>query len=131
MNTRDIGTHFEEAAVSYLEDNGIRIIDRNVRCGRIGEIDLIGIDRSPVMPDADMNEGDSDIGSDRTLVFFEVKYRKSGDFGDPVSAVDHRKQAKIRKCAQYYLSYRPTGDYIRFDVIAIRGEEITWYKNAF
>ena len=114
MNTRQIGTHFEEAAAAYLENEGIKIIDRNVTCGKIGEIDIIGSDEET-----------------QTLIFFEVKYRKDSRTGYPAEAVDIAKQNKIRRCAEYYLAYKPTEKYLRFDVIAIEGEEIRWYKNAF
>ncbi len=114
MNTRQIGTHFEEAAAAYLENEGIKIIDRNVTCGKIGEIDIIGSDEET-----------------QTLIFFEVKYRKNADSGYPAQAVDTAKQRKIRRCAEFYLTYKPTDHFIRFDVIAIEGEKIMWYKNAF
>ena len=112
MNTREKGTYYEEAAAAYIEDRGITIVDRNVRCGRIGEIDIIG-------RDAD------------TLIFFEVKYRKDHRHGYPEEAVDRRKQNRLRSCARYYLAYRHMDAYVRFDVIAVEDEQITWYKNAF
>lgn len=115
MNTREVGAYYEDAAVEYLRDNGVKIIDRNVTCGRFGEIDIIGYTEDSV----------------NTLIFFEVKYRRSDKHGHPVEAVDNNKQNKIRKCAEYYLAYKKSGSYVRFDIIAIQGEEITWYKNAF
>ncbi len=115
LNTREVGTHYEDAAIAYLKDKGVQIIDRNVTCGRFGEIDIIGCT--------------SDAG--KTLVFFEVKYRKDDRHGNPEEAVDINKQNKIRKCAEYYLAYKSSDSYVRFDIIAIQGEEITWYKNAF
>ena len=131
MNTREIGRHYEEAAAAYLENEGIRIIDRNVTCGKLGEIDLIGID--PDMPAVVVPGVDEALGGEEagTIVFFEVKYRKSDASGYPEEAVDLRKQKKIRRCAQYYLAYRPGKMYVRFDVIAVQGEEIRWYKDAF
>lgn len=119
MNTRKIGQHYEEVAAAYLANEGIRIIDRNVTCGRIGEIDIIG-----VQPSEKNDEPE-------TLIFFEVKYRKSASYGYPVQAVDLKKQTKLRRCAEYYLAYKKNDSYIRFDVIAMEGEKITWYKNAF
>lgn len=131
MNTREIGTHYEEAAAAYLENEGIKIIDRNVTCGKLGEIDLIGIDSN--VPSVFATEGTGTESGEEAgiLVFFEVKYRKNAASGHPEEAVDLKKQEKIRRCAQYYLAYRKNKMYVRFDVIAIQGEEITWYKNAF
>ncbi len=119
MNTRNIGTHYEEAAIEYLKSQGITIIDRNVVCGKVGEIDIIG------------READKGKDEVHTLIFFEVKYRKNTKYGYAAQAVNASKQNKIRRCAEYYLAYRNTDDYIRFDVLAIDGEEISWYKNAF
>ncbi len=114
MNTRRTGDHYEEAVAAYLTAQGIRIVERNVVCAKIGEIDMIGVDE-----DAD------------ALVFIEVKYRKNHNAGYPAEAVDQKKVQKIRRCAQYYLAGKPTDRYIRFDVVAVEGEEIAWYKNAF
>lgn len=113
QNDRAIGTHYEDVACEYLEKHHIKILERNfhVRCG---EIDIIGRDQG-------------------TLVFFEVKYRKSMKNGSPLSAVDGRKQRQISKVALYYLAFHKisTNSPCRFDVLGISGDEITWVKNAF
>lgn len=118
MNKRSIGTHYEEIAADYLSRQGIRIIDRNVFCGKIGEIDLIGIESAA-----------SGRKEDAVLIFFEVKYRKNHDYGYPIEAIDHNKQRRMRRCAEYYLMKHRFGGYCRFDAIAIEGEQITWVKN--
>ena len=115
MNKRSIGTQKEAAAQCFLETRGVSILEHSYRC-RLGEIDLIGIDR-------------------RVLVFFEVKYRHSAEWGNPAEAVTWKKQSVISRVADSYcLSHdRVRRDCcgIRFDVIAILGNEITWYQNAF
>lgn len=112
MNKREVGTFYEQMASEYLNRQGIRIIERNFRC-RIGEIDLIGLDK------------------DDTLVFFEVKYRKSNSYQNPLEAVNYNKQRKIIKTAQYYLMIHDSDKACRFDVVGITGESIEWIKNAF
>jgi len=81
---------------------------------KTGEIDLIGVD------------GDY-------LVFFEVKYRAGDSKGMASEAVNFAKMRQISKVAERYLYTH--GLYseraVRFDVIAIDGDEIEWYKNAF
>ena len=52
---RAVGTHYEEEAARYLEQQGYQILERNF-FSRYGEIDLIAKDED-------------------TLVFVEVKYR--------------------------------------------------------
>ena len=113
MNKRVVGNRYEERAVSYLSENGVKVIARNFR-SRYGEIDIVGHDGS-------------------YYIFFEVKYRKDGAAGDPALAVDNRKQYRISRVADYFRVYRKLkdSDNVRFDVIAILGDEIKWYKNAF
>lgn len=112
MNTRETGCTGEKRAASYLEAKGIQILERNFRC-RFGEIDLIG------------REGDC-------IVFVEVKYRSSVSMGRPEEAVDFRKQRRICRAALYYLSSRHLENCsVRFDVIAILGEDITHFEHAF
>ncbi|MDO4512859.1 MAG: YraN family protein [Lachnospiraceae bacterium] len=113
MNKRAVGTTYEQIAGGYLESKGARIIERNYRC-RHGEIDLILLDGE-------------------ILVFVEVKYRKNLAAGNPAEAVDYRKQKRICEIAEYYLyTHRSaTNRCIRYDVVAICGDKIEWYQNAF
>lgn len=115
MNKRKLGSDYEAVAITYLEEAGVRIKQRNFNC-RMGEIDIIGYD------------GD-------TLVFFEVKYRKSPSKGTPEEAVTKAKQRTISSVADFYhIRYKIPYDIpCRFDVIAILGDakSIKWYKNAF
>ena len=37
MNKRRLGGYYEDAAGDYLVKNGLTILDKNVRCGRLGE----------------------------------------------------------------------------------------------
>ncbi len=88
-------------------------MQRNFR-SRSGEIDIIG-----------RNDG--------YLIFFEVKFRKNPSAGSASEAVGLRKQEKICRTADYYLYINHvTLDHpVRFDVVAIDGERITWFQNAF
>ena len=79
MNNKAVGGLGEDFAVYYLESCGYRIIERNFRC-RLGEIDLIAQDG-------------------KTLVFVEVKTRRSRRYGSPQEAVTTAKQAKLRTVA--------------------------------
>ena len=72
------------------------------------------------------------------VVFCEVKYRADSRKGDPLEAVDARKQNVIFRCAMYYLAEHHLNDVpCRFDVIGIQGKdgmkgaEVTYIKNAF
>lgn len=113
MNNRSVGRDKETLAAEYLEKSGYRILERNFYC-RVGEIDIIARD------------GD-------TYVFVEVKYRKAAGFGMPEEAVSRIKQEKIYKTAMYYIYKHHKGNDVlcRFDVIAVEGDKIRHYKNAF
>ncbi|MGN0334850.1 MAG: YraN family protein [Lachnospiraceae bacterium] len=112
QNNRKVGEIYELLAVRKLEECGYEILEKNFRC-RQGEIDVIAKHRE-------------------TLVFIEVKYRKNASRGYAAEAVTFRKQNKICRTADYYLNthFRHI-PMCRFDVVAIDGEKITIYENAF
>ncbi len=116
--TTNIGQCSEEVAAEYLSQQGLKLVCQNFHSKR-GEIDLV------------MKDGS-------TLVFVEVKYRKSQAFGGAISAISISKQKKIQLCASFYLQKSSLNEYntdCRFDVIALQGDisqpQITWLKNAF
>ncbi|HUR92471.1 MAG TPA: YraN family protein [Gemmatimonadaceae bacterium] len=71
-----------------------------------------------------------------TVIFVEVKARAGLEFGDPVQAVDWRKQRELRRSAQVWIARHglPGEDY-RFDVIGIlktgRAVKVKHVPNAF
>lgn len=96
----------EAVASDALVRQGYRIVERNCR-SRWGELDVVAYD------------GD-------TLVFIEVKARRAMQFGDPAYAVDRRKQRRIVRLAQRYLSRRRLGEPpCRFDIVVV-DERATW-----
>lgn len=113
QNNRQLGSRKEELAAEYLTARGFRVTERNFRC-KTGEIDIIGY-------------------HDGYLVFVEVKYRSSASKGDALSAVGAQKQRRICRVADYYRYMHHCGasTMVRYDVVAIRQDEIIWIKNAF
>ncbi len=72
----------------------------------------------------------------KTIVFCEVKTRRSDRWGLPAEAVEWRKQARLRRLAARWLRERQPGDVeVRFDVVSIvvrEGRpELTHYPDAF
>jgi putative endonuclease len=111
-----IGNEGERATAEYLRARGYHILEHNFRC-RGGEVDLIALDGA-------------------TLVFVEVKLRRSGARGAPIEAVTALKQSRIRKAAQTYLAYSGRMFHsIRFDVVSImksgKNTDITHLRAAF
>jgi len=77
-NNRDIGYKAEKMASDFLESLGYSIIQKNFHFGRYGEIDIICSDNT-------------------TLVFVEVKYRNTCNYGTPESSITYKKNKNPQK----------------------------------
>ena len=98
-----LGRWGEALAACYLEKKGYRLVASNYTC-RFGEIDLIVANRT-------------------SLVFVEVKLRKSDAFAAAAEFVDRRKQQRIKTTAELWLSLNETDLQPRFDVVEIYAPE--------
>ena len=113
---KELGELGERIAAKWLATKGWWIRARRYRNGH-RDIDIVAQQR-------------------RTVVFVEVKARSGLDFGDPVEAVDWRKQRELRRSAQVWLARHglPGEDY-RFDVIGVvrtgTGVKVKHVVNAF
>lgn len=113
------GEEFETLTAAFLEAKGLQIVERQFRCRR-GEIDLIAMDGS-------------------SLVFVEVRARRSMSHGGAGASVDRKKQCKISRCAAYFLQLHPEWRSLpcRFDVVAWEPHRDTgamtprWIRGAF
>ncbi len=112
---RKTGYQQEVRAQEYLEQQGFQAIQRNYY-SRFGEIDLIMRDQ-------------------QTLVFVEVRSRRSEKFGTPLESVRPQKQRKLILAAKDYLLKHPYHGPLRFDVLGIKsnGQENKYshIQNAF
>lgn len=115
--TQTAGQRAEQAAKAYLERSGLTILGQNLRA-RAGEIDLIA-------------------DEDGTLVFVEVRLRRSCQYGGALASVTPRKQSRLIRAAcvwlpaikaQYYAGHMPP---CRFDVIGVDDASVQWIRNAF
>lgn len=112
-----LGAWGEDRAAEYLRLQGMKILQRNY-CTPVGEIDIIARDR-------------------KTLIFVEVKTRRSVAFGSPQEAVGIRKQRQIIRTCQWYLQEHKCGRLQpRFDVVAVLSgingsAQITHLTDAF
>lgn len=102
-----LGAHGEDLACAHLERAGYTLIERNGRCGRLGELDVVA------------RHG-------RCLVFCEVKTRIAGTTAGPagpLDAIGPAKRRRIRRLAAEWLRTRaqegPRAPWIRFDAIGI------------
>lgn len=103
----------EALAAALLERAGLTILERNYRC-RFGEIDLV-----------------AQCGP--TLVFVEVRARRSEAFGGAAGSITRAKRRRLLAAARHYLAARGGDRPCRFDVVLARGEgpELEWVRDAF
>lgn len=118
VTTKAVGEDGESRALAHLLSQGLTLVQRNYRVAagphaRGGEIDLIVRER------------------DGTLVFVEVKSRKTGRFGGAAASVSVTKQRSVIFAARCYLRAFASPPACRFDVVAIEGERIEWLRGAF
>lgn len=102
----------ENLAAAHYERLGYRVLDRNWRSAT-GELDLV-------------------VELAGTVVFSEVKTRRSDRYGPPGAAVGVAKQRRIRLLALEWLDAHdwPRTE-IRFDVVAITGVQVELFEAAF
>jgi len=109
---RQKGDRYEEEAIAFLSQKGLTLVARNYQC-KLGEIDLITMD------------GD-------TIIFVEVRFRKSSSFGGAAVSVTRAKQRKISLAALHYLQSKKSDNApCRFDVLAFGETDIQWIQDAF
>lgn len=111
------GQWCENQAAQHLRTQGMLILARNIHC-RTGEIDLVATDRT-------------------TLIFVEVRYRKSHQYGGAAASVSRAKQLRLMRTAQFFLPQLCARHFAgrlppcRFDVICIDNNSLHWIRHAF
>ena len=96
-----IGVLGEKIARAWLTASGAKVIYRNFRAPRGGEVDIVA------------RQG-------KLLLFTEVKTRRSGGIGRPLDAVDREKERLIERGANEWLRLLGTREIPwRFDVIEV------------
>lgn len=103
MSRQAFGEAGEALAAQWLSEHGWVVLARRFRSGH-RDMDLIA------------RRG-------RLVAFIEVKARHGRAFGDPVAAVQWRKQRELVRSAQVWIDrHGLPGDAYRFDVIGVRVE---------
>lgn len=90
----------EDVAAKFLQKNGYKIIDRNFRKS-YAEIDIVAVDKN-------------------SLIFVEVKTRRSNAFGTPLEGITPWKLRSLIKSAQFYkLTHKNLPDQLRIDAVSV------------
>lgn len=100
MKRRDTGILGEKLAKDFLKKRGYRILETNYRCPQ-GEIDIVAKHKG-------------------SLVFIEVRAKKSSEFGSPEESITPVKKERMRATAAHYRqSHNKLPPLWRIDVVAI------------
>lgn len=115
MSNIKLGQNGEDIATKFLIKQGYTILERNRHFSRYCEIDIIAQDKD-------------------TLVFVEVKTRKTDLCGHPLEAITKAKYKNIRTGLSLYLQENPNFKKFRIDVVSILLKptlEIKHLKNIY
>ena len=113
---KKLGAWGEDLACQYLRENGVNVIEKNVYTP-YGEIDVVG----------EINQ---------SIIFIEVKTRKTSSYGYPEVSINRKKAEHMVNSAMSYMQNRNSPSLPwRIDVIAILVDEnkpakIKWFQNA-
>lgn len=116
-DSRARGRWAEQVARDFLTARGLETLYENYQF-RGGEIDLV------------MRDGD-------TIVFVEVRYRNTEEFGDGAESITAGKQKRVIATAMHYLQHtqNQADPPCRFDVIAVSDDpqrhDVEWIPDAF
>jgi len=101
-NTKTLGDTGEKIAKNYLREKGYKILDKNFRYSKLGELDIIA------------KQGDN-------IIFFEVKARMRKGLSEfkPEDNITRTKQKKLVKLAQIWLAKRKLDTGWQIDILAI------------
>jgi len=115
--TTDIGRLTEQAAIHFLEQQGLQLLANNIRY-KFGELDLI-------------------MKQQEVLVFVEVRYRSNMNYGGALESITATKRARLERAALAYLQSNGLSNKVecRFDLMALTGPLdniiFQWVKNIF
>ena len=106
--SREKGDFAEKKAISFLEDLGFRIIEKNFYAKKLGEIDIIAV-------------------KDNIYHFCEVK--SATDYETAINNITKSKLSKIKRSVDYYIQTKKLDVSYCIDAIIICDESIDFIEN--
>src|SRR5262245_8936251 len=111
-DTCALGHSAEDVAADLLRHEGYWIVERTYRC-KLGELDIVA-------------------GDGAVLAFVEVRSRADDEHGHAAEMITRAKQRRVSRVAACYLAERrPSDTQMRFDVVAITGDDVQLIKDAW
>jgi putative endonuclease len=111
-DTCELGHSAEDVAADLLCHEGYWLVERNYRC-KLGELDIVARDGA-------------------VLAFVEVRSRADDAHGHAAEMITPAKQRRVARVAEHYLAERrPLDAQMRFDVVAITGDDVQLIKDAW
>jgi putative endonuclease len=111
LNNQEKGYLAEQKALAFLESKGYTLVRQNYRHKK-GEIDLI-------------------VRKNKLLVFVEVRFRSSTEFGFPEQTISEKKKKLLLQTAEQFIIENNWQDNIRFDIIALSDDDLQHFEDAF
>ena len=114
--TQRIGDHYEARAWEALRASGCDLLGRQLNCP-LGELDLV-------------------VRDGQTLVFVEVRYRRSRCYGGAVASITRAKQERLLKTIDWWLpklvreAFGGHMPQCRIDFATFDSDNLTWHRDA-
>lgn len=115
-SSQRLGDHYETLALEFLRQAGCCLIGQQLRCP-LGELDLV-------------------VRDGQTLVFVEVRYRRSNRFGGATASITRAKQARILKTIDWWLprlvreAFGGKMPLCRIDLATFEQNNLIWHRDA-
>lgn len=106
--SREKGDFAEKRAISFLEDLGFKVIEKNFYAKKIGEIDIIA------------KKGE-------TYHFYEVK--SANDYETAINNITSSKLSKIKRSVEYYIQKKELNVSYVIDAIIVTNDSIELLEN--
>lgn len=106
--SREKGDFAEKRAISFLEDLGFKVLEKNFYAKKLGEIDIIA-------------------QKDETYHFCEVK--SANDYETAINNITKSKLSKIKRSVEYYIQKKELNVSYSIDAIIITDESIELIEN--